>query len=84
MVDGDIEEEKLVDPVQWFDTLKASADALDEWYAGGEVGARPPGHLRVHPRDHIPPSRRPFLHFLHAWVLDPDGRPRNLRSSGRY
>ena len=28
--------------------------------------------------------RAPFLHFLHACSLDPDGRPRALRRAGRY
>ncbi len=84
LADADVPDEALVDPVKWFDTLKASAVALDDWYAGGEAGARPPGHLRPHPRDRVSRASRPLLHFLHAWILDPDGRPRESRGSGRY
>jgi phosphatidylserine/phosphatidylglycerophosphate/cardiolipin synthase-like enzyme len=81
---AEVDDDDLVDPIRWFDTLRAAARALDAWSEAGERGARPPGHLRRHPRDRISRPARPFLHFLHAWMLDPDGRPRGLRRAGRY
>jgi phosphatidylserine/phosphatidylglycerophosphate/cardiolipin synthase-like enzyme len=79
----DVTDEDLLDPVRWFETMQASARALDAWFEAGEQGARPAGHLRRHPRDRISRAARPVLHFLHARVLDPDGRPRGLRRAGR-
>jgi phosphatidylserine/phosphatidylglycerophosphate/cardiolipin synthase-like enzyme len=64
--------------------LRESAARLAAWHAAGEAGSRPPGHLRVHPRDYVSRASRPWLHFLHAWFLDPDGRPRGMRRAGRY
>jgi phosphatidylserine/phosphatidylglycerophosphate/cardiolipin synthase-like enzyme len=81
---ADLTDEDLVDPSRSFDTLQASARALDAWIEAGEQGARPPGHLRRHPRDRISRPARLLLHFLHAFVLDPDGRPRGMRRAGRY
>jgi phosphatidylserine/phosphatidylglycerophosphate/cardiolipin synthase-like enzyme len=71
-------------PDEWAAALRISASALDAWHAAGGAGPRPPGHLRVHPRDRVPVLLSPVLHFLHAWLLDPDGRPRRLRRRGRY
>jgi phosphatidylserine/phosphatidylglycerophosphate/cardiolipin synthase-like enzyme len=74
----------LDDRDAWVQALTAGAVRLDAWHAGGEQGLRPPGHLRVHPRDHVSRGWRPLLHVLHARLLDPDGRPRGLRRAGRY
>lgn len=81
---ADSSESDLSEPAQWLATLRRAAAALDTWHDGGEHGPRPPGTLRVHPRDHVSPALRPVLHFLHAWLLDPDGRPRSMRRAGRY
>jgi phosphatidylserine/phosphatidylglycerophosphate/cardiolipin synthase-like enzyme len=81
---NDEDDVPLADPADWFATLRRAASELDRWYDGGQVGPRPPGALRVHPRDRVSVAARPLLHFLHAWFLDPDGRPRDMRRSGRY
>jgi phosphatidylserine/phosphatidylglycerophosphate/cardiolipin synthase-like enzyme len=82
--DPDASDDSLTDPVRWFETLRDSAGAVDHWFDDGEEGARPRGHLRRHPRDVISRAARPFLHVLHALLLDPDGRPRAMRRVGRY
>jgi hypothetical protein len=46
------------------------------------MGERPPGHVRRHPRDRVGRLARPLLRAIHAAVLDPDGRPRDLRDRG--
>lgn len=80
----DDDTDDLVDPVEWFDALRASARALDAWHAGGCNGPRPPGHLRAHPHDHVGRIGRPLAHAMHAWFLDPDGRPRAVRRRGAF
>ena len=53
-----------------------AARALDTWYERGRAGrpsARAPPAATRATGSHAP--ARPFLHFLHAWLLDPDGRP---------
>jgi hypothetical protein len=69
------EADAAVDPKAWFDLLRLRADALDAWHDHGRVGPRPPGHLRRHPQEHTSPAERLALHWVHARVLDPDGRP---------
>ena len=73
------ETDDLVDPDAWFAALRSSAAALDVWHRGGGAGPRPPGHLRAHPREHVPWLARPLAHWMHAQLLDPDGRPASLR-----
>ena len=69
----------IVDPKEWFDLLRLRADALDAWHDHGRVGPRPPGHLRRHPQEHTSPTERRLLHWVHAHLLDPDGRPDGLK-----
>ncbi len=69
----------VVDPKEWFDLLRLRADALDAWHEHGRVGPRPPGHLRRHPQEHTSHAERRLLHWVHAHVLDPDGRPDGLK-----
>jgi phosphatidylserine/phosphatidylglycerophosphate/cardiolipin synthase-like enzyme len=73
-----------VDPVEGFDTLARSAEALDQWHAGGRVGTRPPGRLRRHEPDGVAALTRPFVHLGYRFVNDPDGRPLSLRVRRRY
>ncbi len=75
----DDDADSLIDPRTWFETMRLRAEALDAWCANGNVGPRPAGHLRRHPRDRVEPARRRVLWWVHANVLDPDGRPRALR-----
>ena len=78
-VSGD---EGLLEPLEAFDAFARSAAALEAWHRGGGVGARPAGRLRPH-----------HLRELHPWevwatplyrtLIDPDGRPRDLRRAER-
>ena len=80
--DDDVDD--LVDPASWFASLRAGAAALDAWHRGGEVGERPPGHLRAHPSERVPATRRWGRGLLHSALLDPDGRPPALRRHNAF
>jgi phosphatidylserine/phosphatidylglycerophosphate/cardiolipin synthase-like enzyme len=71
--------DEMIDPHDWFDTLRRSADTLDAWHRDGELGPRPPGHLRAHPVERANAAQHRLLHWVHAHVLDPDGRPTDLK-----
>ncbi len=76
--DGDNRpDDGLLDPVGAVDRLREAAAALDAWYDGGRVGARPPGHLRTHRPDRVPAAKRAWARPLYGLVVDPDGRPRS-------
>ena len=68
-----------VDPADMFERFAESADALDAWHDGGQVGPRPPGRLRRLPEPRLPLARQllavPSYRFLH----DPDGRSWRMR-----
>lgn len=73
------EDDALLDPVSAFETVVASAERLEQWYRGGQVGPRPPGRLRPHV---LPPLRkrgRALAALGYGLLLDPDGRPRSMR-----
>ncbi len=70
----------LLDPVEGFAVLSKSAADLDQWHRNGELGPRPPGHLRPHDPDRVSTWARWPASAIYRVVLDPDGRPRNLRA----
>jgi phosphatidylserine/phosphatidylglycerophosphate/cardiolipin synthase-like enzyme len=74
----------LVDPASWFESFRAGAAALDAWHRGEETGERPRGHLRAHPSDRVPASRRLGRSLIHAVLLDPDGRPPALSRANAF
>jgi phosphatidylserine/phosphatidylglycerophosphate/cardiolipin synthase-like enzyme len=74
----------LRDPLDAFDAFAASAQRLDDWYAGGRRGPRPPGRLRRHHPTPLPPSTMRWAEPLYRILYDPDGRPRPLRRAGAF
>jgi len=76
--------DEMIDPRDWFDALRHSAEALDAWHRDDQRGARPPGHLRAHPVERLKPGRHPLLHWAHTHVLDPDGRPARLKRDDTF
>jgi len=73
------DDDDLVDPIRGFVELRRSATALDAWHANGRRDARPPGHLRMHQPDVVAPRLRAAAFTAHHVLLDPDGRPTELR-----
>jgi phosphatidylserine/phosphatidylglycerophosphate/cardiolipin synthase-like enzyme len=82
-IDAD-QADTVVDPKAWFDELRLRADALDGWHERGRVGPRPSGHLRRHPKEETTRTQRTLLHWVHAHVLDPDGRPDDLKKADEF
>jgi phosphatidylserine/phosphatidylglycerophosphate/cardiolipin synthase-like enzyme len=76
-VDGN--DADFLDPADGFAALSRSAADLDQWHHNGRRGPRPPGHLRRHDPEHVSKWARSSAFALYRVVLDPDGRPRNLR-----
>jgi phosphatidylserine/phosphatidylglycerophosphate/cardiolipin synthase-like enzyme len=82
--DLDDVDDDLVDPAAWFESLRRSAAALDDWHRAGEKGERPPGHLRAHPHERVTGAHRWGRGLAHAALLDPDGRPPALRRANAF
>ena len=74
----------LRDPQVAFDAFAASARRLDDWYAGGQRGPRPPGRLRRHHPTPLPAFTQRWAEALYRILYDPEGRPRPLRRVGGF
>jgi phosphatidylserine/phosphatidylglycerophosphate/cardiolipin synthase-like enzyme len=68
-----------VEPAGMFAAFERSAARLDEWYAGGRRGARPPGRLRRMQAPELGRLTRLLASSTYLTLHDPDGRPRPLR-----
>ncbi|MGY1914852.1 phospholipase D family protein [Blastococcus sp. SYSU DS0973] len=73
------EDDLLVDPERFVATLDARAAALDEWHANGRRGARPPGRIRPHRPETLSWLTRLWATPVYRLLVDPDGRPLQLR-----
>jgi phosphatidylserine/phosphatidylglycerophosphate/cardiolipin synthase-like enzyme len=80
--DGD--DDGLLDPVEFFDTMADAAARLDQWHARGRAGERPRGRLRPHHGVRLDRTTRAWARPLYRLVYDPDGRPWRLRRSGTF
>jgi phosphatidylserine/phosphatidylglycerophosphate/cardiolipin synthase-like enzyme len=69
----------LSDPKQAFAAFADSAAGLDEWYANGCEGTRPPGRLRVYQPPRLSRWTIRLAAPVYRWLYDPDGRPPALR-----
>jgi phosphatidylserine/phosphatidylglycerophosphate/cardiolipin synthase-like enzyme len=80
--DGD--DADLVDPVSAFRAFADSADALQGWYDGGRRGARPAGRLRPYRVPEFSRWTRAWTAPLYRFLVDPDGRPADLRRARTF
>jgi phosphatidylserine/phosphatidylglycerophosphate/cardiolipin synthase-like enzyme len=69
----------LVDPEDAVRAIERAADALDAWYAGGQVGERPPGRLRRHRPERLHVLSQLWARPVYRLIYDPDGRPLRKR-----
>ena len=73
-----------LDPVAGFEAWRRTAEALDAWHAGGQVGERPVGQVRCHRPASVSRWQRVWARPIFDHVYDPDGRPRAMRRRGAY
>jgi len=78
------DDDGLVDLDEGFEALRASAAALDAWYAGGQAGPRPPGRLRPHRVTPMPRWQRTLANPAYHAIVDPDGRPWWMRFTRKF
>lgn len=78
------EDDDLLDPAGAVAAIKASADAVEQWHAGGRSGPRPPGRLRPHQPERLSRFTRLWATPLYRGVYDPDGRPLRAKLKGTW
>jgi phosphatidylserine/phosphatidylglycerophosphate/cardiolipin synthase-like enzyme len=78
------EDESVLDPERFIESMTESAKALDAWHEGGRKGPRPPGRLRPHRAERLPLRTRLWATPLYRLLDDPDGRPLRLRLMGEF
>ena len=74
----------LHDPAAGLELWNTTADALDHWYASSRGATRPTGRVRHHTPEPVPPIQRLWAVPISRLVLDPDGRPRQLRGTSQF
>jgi phosphatidylserine/phosphatidylglycerophosphate/cardiolipin synthase-like enzyme len=79
LADDGSEDDLVLDPDRFVETIEQRAAALDAWHAAGRRGPRPPGRLRPHRAERLPLSTRLWATPIYRLVDDPDGRPLRLR-----
>jgi phosphatidylserine/phosphatidylglycerophosphate/cardiolipin synthase-like enzyme len=77
--DDGSEDADLLDADSFVAALQASADRLEAWHDGGQVGPRPGGRLRPHRAERVPWRTRLWATPIYRMLVDPDGRPLKLR-----
>lgn len=78
------DDQDLIDPDEAYAKFRETALALDRWHLGGQVGERPPGRVRPHPRVHLSNATKLWAEPLYRRVYDPDARPSDLRRAADW
>jgi phosphatidylserine/phosphatidylglycerophosphate/cardiolipin synthase-like enzyme len=73
------DDEFVLDPARFMETLDERSKALDAWHQGGRRGPRPPGRLREHRPERLKFLTRLWATPVYRLLDDPDGRPLRLR-----
>jgi phosphatidylserine/phosphatidylglycerophosphate/cardiolipin synthase-like enzyme len=77
-------EELFFDPVKGFEAWQESAAALEAWHRHGRRRARPPGRARIHDPAGVPRWARLYARPAYRLLIDPDGRPADMRGTGHF
>jgi phosphatidylserine/phosphatidylglycerophosphate/cardiolipin synthase-like enzyme len=81
---GPGDDSDLLDPAEGFEAWRRTAGTLGDWHEAGRRGPRPPGHAREHDPGRVQPWAAWWAGPVYKLLVDPDGRPRRLRRSGRF
>ena len=77
------DDDGLIDPHSAVQSMVIAAEALDDWYASGRTGPRPPGRLRPHKPERLGLWTRLWADPAYRMFYDPDGRSYRDRLTGR-
>jgi phosphatidylserine/phosphatidylglycerophosphate/cardiolipin synthase-like enzyme len=80
---GRDDDKGLLDPEEGFQTWRRTAQKVEQWYAAGRRGDRPPGRIRPHDPQRLHPWEI-WATPLYRTIVDPDGRPPGLEKSGSF
>ncbi|MEC5169154.1 phosphatidylserine/phosphatidylglycerophosphate/cardiolipin synthase-like enzyme [Glaciihabitans sp. GrIS 2.15] len=75
---------RLDDPAAGLELWNSTADVLDHWHETGRRAPRPNSRARHHTPKPVTPIQRLWALPLSRLVLDPDGRPRQLRGTAQF
>jgi hypothetical protein len=78
------EDANLLDAADAVGEFVSAATALDDWYAGGRRGPRPPGRLRPHRTEKLGRFTRLWAAPAYRMFYDPDGRSYRARLRGEW
>ncbi|MHA6796273.1 phospholipase D family protein [Pseudonocardia bannensis] len=78
------DDDDLLDPDSAVRAVTAAAAALDDWYATGRRGPRPPGRLSTHQPERLSRLTRLWAVPVYRLIYDPDGRPWRARLRHRW
>ncbi|HYP44043.1 MAG TPA: phospholipase D-like domain-containing protein [Propionibacteriaceae bacterium] len=88
---GDLNDEHLLSVMAdcvsgpgMFEAFAASGARLQAWHDRGRDGPRPPGRLRPLDLPRLSALTRLWARPMYRLLLDPDGRPRELRRRGEF
>ncbi|HWD82431.1 MAG TPA: phospholipase D-like domain-containing protein, partial [Kribbella sp.] len=76
--------EPELEPVSGFEQWRSTASALDDWYANGCRGPRPPGLIRSHHPQAVSRLQSYWAGWLAHHLYDPDGRTRAARRTNAF
>jgi phosphatidylserine/phosphatidylglycerophosphate/cardiolipin synthase-like enzyme len=80
----EVPEEELLDLQAGFAAWRRIAGALDAWHAEGQQGPRPTGRARQHRPPAIGTFTSRWARPLYRLVVDPDGRPPDLKHTSIF
>ncbi|MDQ6641157.1 MAG: phospholipase, partial [Actinomycetota bacterium] len=90
-LDREVDESSLLEEMDdcieaagMFAAFKESAHGLDSWYAGGQIGPRPPGRLRRMKPPELSRLMQAVALVPYLTLEDPDGRPGPLKRRGGF
>ena len=75
---------RLDDPAAGLELWNNTADVLDHWHETGRRAPRPSSRARHHTPQPVTPIQRLWALPVSRLVLDPDGRPRQLRGTAQF